>query len=139
MHIQPDQSSFDPGYHCLRGPAPARSEVRPAAPVVTDHAGEKSNTQELADLAKQLQSVTGIFRPFEAGKDALAAARTARLAERFESLSLRTGRELSAEMVRVLAVVQAAHDDLPAAPPASALSGAYQAKEPAPPGFSQHG
>jgi hypothetical protein len=135
MHIQPDQSSFDPGYFSLRTPSPARAEAKAEAAV----ASVDSSKQELADLAKQLQSVTGIFRPYEEGRDEAAAARTARLAERFESLSLRTGSELSAEMLRVLAVVQAAQDGLPATSPSAALSEAYRAKEPPAPGFSEVG
>lgn len=74
--------------------------------------------QELADLAKLLQSITGIFRKYLQGHDEMAAARTARLAERFESLSLLSGVDLSVEMTRTLAVVQAAQDGIPAAAPA---------------------
>lgn len=72
--------------------------------------------QELADLAKLLQSITGIFRKYLQGQDEQAAARTARLAERFESLSLLSKVDLSLEMTRTLAVVQAVQDSLPTVP-----------------------
>lgn len=96
----------------------ANAGPRPLSDASGVAAADDPREQELAALAKLLQSVTGIFRKYLQGGDELAAARTERLAERFESLSLLSDSELSLEMTRTLAVVRAARDGVPAAPPA---------------------
>ena len=65
------------------------------------------NEQELSDLHKLVQEISGIFRGFVEGQDEQALAQTAALAERFGQLTTLSGLDLSVEVLRSVTVVAA--------------------------------
>lgn len=65
------------------------------------------NEQELSDLHKLVQNISGIFRGFVEGQDERALAQTATLVERFRGLGTLSSLDLSVEVVRSVTVVVA--------------------------------
>lgn len=65
------------------------------------------NEQELSDLRKLLQNISGIFRGFVEGQDDQALAKAATLAERFRGLGTLSSLDVSLEVVRSVTVVAA--------------------------------
>jgi hypothetical protein len=65
------------------------------------------NEQEVHDLEKLFRKVAKIFRKFFRGQDEEALAKTAKLAERFGSLSSLTGLDLSVDVERSVTVLAA--------------------------------
>lgn len=65
------------------------------------------NEQELSDLHKLLQKISGIFRGFSEGRDERALAQTATVADQFRGLTTLSSLDVSVEVVRSVTLVAA--------------------------------